>query len=120
VTMFLPAVPASAHTSLRSASPAANAVVWTAVTTVTLTFSGEPTQPTVTVTGADGKNAGTGPATSSGVVVKQPVGTLPAGTVTVRWKVVSPDGDPVEGSYSFTVPPAGASPGSVTHSVTPP
>jgi len=113
VTMLLPALPASAHTSLRASNPAANSTVQTVITTVSLTFSGAPTQPTVTVTGADGKNASTGPATASDVVVKQSVGALPAGTVTVRWKVGSPDGDPVEGSFSFTVAAAGAAPGAV-------
>jgi methionine-rich copper-binding protein CopC len=108
--MLLPALPASAHTSLRATSPAPNSTVWKAITAVSLTFSGAPTQPTVTVTGADGKDAGTGPAKATEVVVKQPVGTLPPGAVTVRWKGVSPDGHPVEGSFSFTVAAPGAMP----------
>jgi methionine-rich copper-binding protein CopC len=121
VTFLLPALPASAHTSLRASNPAANSTVRTAITTISLTFSGAPTQPTVTVTGADGKNASTGPATATEVVVKQSVGALPAGTVTVRWKVVSPDGDPVEGSFSFTnADPGAAASGGATAQSSPP
>jgi copper resistance protein C len=102
VTMLLPAAPASAHVRLRASNPAANSTVTTAVSAITLTFSDTATQPTVTVTGADGRNVGSGPAQVSGVTVTQAVGALAAGVVTVAWRVVSPDGDPVDGTFTFT------------------
>jgi copper resistance protein C len=110
VTMFLPAAPALAHTSLRASTPAANSSVHMPISFVQLTFSSAPTQPSVTVTGTDGQNASRGTAQVDGVVVKQPVGTLPSGAVTVKWRVVSPDGDPVEGTFKFTNAVTGATP----------
>jgi copper resistance protein C len=110
VVAILPALPASAHTSLRASSPAANSEVHMPISFVQLTFSGEPTQPAVTVTGTDGKDASKGVAQVNGVVVKQPVGTLPSGKVTVTWRVVSPDGDPVDGKFTFTNAVSGAAP----------
>ena len=112
VVAILPALPASAHTSLRASTPKANSSVHMPLSFVMLTFSGAPTQPAITVTGTDGKNAGTGSAQVDGVVVKQPVGTLPSGKVTVKWRVVSPDGDPVEGTFTFTNAVEGAAPAS--------
>jgi copper resistance protein C len=102
VTMLLPAAPAFAHVRLRASNPAAGSTVTTAVSAVTLTFSGAATQPTVTVTGANGQNVGSGPAQVSDVTVTQPVGALPPGVITVAWRVISPDGDPVDGTFTFT------------------
>jgi copper resistance protein C len=102
VTMLLPAAPASAHVRLRASNPAAGSTVTTAVSAVTLTFSGAATQPTVTVTGADGRNVSSGAAQVADVTVTQPVGALPPGVITVAWRVISPDGDPVDGTFTFT------------------
>jgi copper resistance protein C len=110
VTIFLPAAPALAHTSLRASTPAANSSVHMPINFVQLTFSSAPTQPSVTVTGTDGKNLSKGTAQVDGVVVKQPLDTLPSGAITVKWRVVSPDGDPVEGTFKFTNAVTGAAP----------
>jgi hypothetical protein len=59
----------------------------------------------------DGRRRENGAARASGDTVTQPVnGTLPDGTYTVGWRVVSVDGHPVTGTYKFTVKgsPAGA------------
>src|SRR4029450_6217156 len=70
VTMLLPAAPALAHSQLKSSSPTANRSVHMPISFVMLTFSSAPTQPAITVTGADGKSAGKGSAQIEGVVVK--------------------------------------------------
>jgi hypothetical protein len=64
------------------------------------------------VTGTDGSNVSSGTAQVDGVVVRQPVDTLPSGRVTVKWRVVSPDGDPVEGTFTFTNAVQGTAPAS--------
>jgi methionine-rich copper-binding protein CopC len=110
VVAILPALPASAHTSLRASTPAANSTVQMPLRVVSLTFSSSPTQPSVTVSGTDGRNATVGSAQVDGVVVRQGVGALPRGAVTVKWRVVAPDGDPVEGTFTFTNAVEGTAP----------
>jgi len=113
LVVAFPAAPAWAHAKLVSTDPAANATVATAVTTITLTFN-EPVKQqftTVVVTGADGVSYSDGSARSVDKQVLQAVKPLPSGAVKVTWKSVSPDGDPIQGSFAFTnaaAPPTSA------------
>ena len=103
---MLLAAPAQAHDTLVKADPADGSTLDTAPTAITLTYSANilHVSPVVRVT----DEAGT-------VVIQQapriegpnaildlPDG-LPKGTNTVQWRVVSSDGHPIEGTFTFTV-----------------
>jgi copper transport protein len=99
---------ASAHAALLSTSPAANAVVQTAPSEVTLHFSEQVTLATDAVrvfdpsgqrvdTGATG-HAGTDPSTAQ---VRLRAG-LGQGTYTVAWRAISADTHPVSGAFTFS------------------
>ncbi|MGW4102983.1 copper resistance CopC family protein [Streptomyces sp. NPDC004976] len=97
---------AAAHTELDSSSPGANATLTGLPPRVTLTFSDEMTQKyaKVAITRPDGESAGTGDPQVQGKSVSLPVDVrAPAGRYTVGYRVVSADGHPVSGSYTFTV-----------------
>ncbi|WP_309103744.1 copper resistance protein CopC [Microbacterium sp.] len=100
--------PASAHDSLVASDPAADTTVETLPAALTLTFSaklidGEGATEVV-VTDPDGASVTDGPATLDGAMVTQPLAaTADAGTYHVIWKVVSSDGHPTSGEFSFTV-----------------
>ncbi|MET8907568.1 copper resistance CopC family protein [Micromonospora sp. NPDC004551] len=123
--LLLPAVPATAHNSLRSASPAQDARLTTAPNAVTLTFleSLKPAFTTIVVSDSGGRKVAAGePAITASAVTVPITGTLPNGSYTVAYRVVSADGHPVQGSYRFTVadPAAPAAPATASPSVTPP
>jgi methionine-rich copper-binding protein CopC len=107
LVLFSP-LSASAHDALVSSSPAADESVETVPSELTLTFSaklidGEGATEVV-VTAPDGSSITDGAATVDGAVVTQPLqGSGPAGEYHVIWKVVSSDGHPTSGEYSFTV-----------------
>jgi methionine-rich copper-binding protein CopC len=107
LVLFSP-LSASAHDALVSSSPAADESVETVPAELTLTFSaklidGEGATEVV-VTAPDGSSITDGAATVDGAVVTQPLqGSGPAGEYHVIWKVVSSDGHPTSGEYSFTV-----------------
>lgn len=107
LVLFSP-LSASAHDALVSSSPAADESVETVPSELTLTFSaklidGEGATEVV-VTGPDGSSVTDGAATVDGAIVTQPLqGSGPAGEYHVIWKVVSSDGHPTSGEYSFTV-----------------
>ena len=107
LVLFSP-LSASAHDALVSSSPAADESVETVPDTLTLTFSaklidGEGATEVV-VTDPDGNAVADGPATVDGAIATQPLrGSGPAGVYHVIWKVVSSDGHPTSGEYSFTV-----------------
>ncbi|MGK9464956.1 copper resistance CopC family protein (plasmid) [Streptomyces sp. G6] len=106
VVLAVTAPQAAAHTELDSSSPGANAALSGLPPRVTLTFSDEMTQKyaKVAVTGPDGQSAGTGEPQVRGKSVSLPVDVRsPAGRYTVGYRVVSADGHPVSGSYTFTV-----------------
>lgn len=107
LVLFSP-LSASAHDALVSSSPAADSTVETLPTDLTLTFSaklidGEGATEVV-VTDPAGASVIDGAATVEGAVVTQPLrGSGPAGEYHVVWKVVSSDGHPTSGEFSFTV-----------------
>ncbi|HEU5161160.1 MAG TPA: copper resistance CopC family protein [Streptosporangiaceae bacterium] len=101
--------PASAHTALRSASPADGASVRPPAQIV-LTYN-EPVQFTrVLVTDAAGRQYQSGrPVNVDNTVTENIASPLPNGRYTVAWRVVASDGHPVEGTYQFTVSGSAAS-----------
>ncbi|MCZ7437014.1 copper resistance protein CopC [Micromonospora sp. WMMC241] len=104
--LLAPATPAAAHNALQSATPAPDARLTAAPTTVTLRFLQRlnPEFTTIVLSDADRRKVPTGtPAvdgTAGTVSVDQP---LADGAYTVAYRVVSADGHPVQGSYRFTV-----------------
>jgi copper resistance protein C len=104
--------PALAHNSLTKAVPAKNATVKEPPATVELSFLEEPEKLTIEVADAQGqKAAASGPSVKGKTGVLTLTDPLPGGTYTVRWSLVSDDGDPIKGTYKFTVDsPATASP----------
>ena len=102
---------AAAHTELDTSSPGAQATLAGLPPNATLTFSDSMTQKyaKVAVTGPDGKSAAAGDPQVDGKTVTLPLETgSPAGRYTVGYRVVSADGHPVSGSYTFTVKAAGS------------
>ncbi|PWK65101.1 hypothetical protein BCL76_11388 [Streptomyces sp. CG 926] len=104
---------ASAHTDLTSGTPAEGATLDALPADIRLTFSDEMTQEyaKVALTGPDGSPAAAGDPQVSGRTASLPVKPgLPSGTYTVGYRVVSADGHPVSGSYTFTLRAAAPSP----------
>ncbi|TQR87679.1 copper resistance protein CopC [Mycobacterium hodleri] len=103
---------AAAHTALVSSDPAKDANLSTAPTAVVLTFSEDinPAFATVVVKSADGSNwVGESPQVDGPrLTAAVGPGRLATGEYTVGYRVVSTDGHPVTGSYTFTI---AASPG---------
>ncbi|MEV1073637.1 copper resistance CopC family protein [Micromonospora parva] len=115
VAVLVPAGPAWAHNSLRAATPARDATVSSAPTEVTLEFMRrlDPAFTTIVLTDAGKRKLATGePVVTGATSTVQVTDTLPNGTYTVAYRVVSVDGHPVQGSYPFTVadPTASAAP----------
>lgn len=107
-TLFV-AQPASAHDELIGSTPAAGSSVEALPGELVLTFSGvllaEPSATDVVVTDAAGTDLTAGDPTFDGTKLTQPLSeTAPApGTVTVIWRVVSSDGHPISGEFTFAV-----------------
>lgn len=99
---------ASAHDALVASSPEIDGTVETLPSEITLTFSdklitGEGATEVV-VTDASGASVANGPATVNGAIVTQPLAAGgAAGAYHVVWKIVSSDGHPTSGEFSFTV-----------------
>jgi copper transport protein len=106
----------SAHALLAASDPVANAVLATAPSTVTLTFTEQPDAKlsSVQVLDASGGSHATGPAVpgapgSNTLTVS--VGPVPDGVYTVAWRTVSAaDGHATAGSFAFSVGAAAAPP----------
>lgn len=115
--LVLTPVAASAHDRLITSDPADGASVQVSPDAITLTFSDTPldVSPVVRVTGADGTVVFDGPPTlvdaTATATLEQP---LAAGTAQVAWRVVSADGHPIEGTFSFTVVEGPAAPATTT------
>lgn len=119
----LAAPQAAAHTDLESSTPADGATLEQMPGSLTLTFSDQMDQKyaQVALTRPDGQPA---PADTPKVSGKQVSLGLQAsglpGTYTVGYRVVSADGHPVSGSYTFTVKQAAGPSPAPTPSTTPP
>ncbi|BDX32366.1 hypothetical protein TUM20985_29130 [Mycobacterium antarcticum] len=98
---------AAAHTALVDSDPARDANLTSSPTAILLTFSEDinPAFATVVVSGADGRNWVSGSPKVEGPRLTAVVGpNRPAtGVYTVGYRVVSTDGHPVTGSYTFTI-----------------
>ncbi|GGX11842.1 transport integral membrane protein [Streptomyces malachitofuscus] len=101
------AAPASAHAALTGSDPERGAVVDTAPTQVSLTFSERiaVSDDAVRVLDPKGKRVDKGdPANPSGTTYSVGlVGGLPDGTYTVAYQVVSADSHPVAGAFTFSI-----------------
>lgn len=112
--LLVPASPASAHDELVSTDPSADAVLETLPERITLTFSADVLTDAgatvVEVTDADGTSLADGAPEPAGAEVTQALAGPASGAVTVKWRVVSSDGHPIDGSFAFTVPEAAPTP----------
>jgi hypothetical protein len=105
LALVLGAGPAAAHSVLLETSPARGAAVATAPSKVVLTFNEMPQGEfsTIHVTGPDGQRRDDGHVQVVNDLVTEPLaGTRPAGRYVVDWRVVSADGHPVSGEFTFT------------------
>jgi copper transport protein len=108
--LLVPAAPAWAHAQLQATSPAGGTRLTTAPTSVTLQFSEsvDVTPDAVKVFDRTGKRMDIGaarhPAVGATFAVVAPLRPrVPDGTYAVAWRVVSADGHPVTGTFTFIV-----------------
>ena len=111
------ATPAQAHDELVSSYPEAESTITGSPAEITLSFSGEliagMQSAAVEVIAPDGQNIATDAPAEDGTSITQHLApNPPAGLFTVRWKVVSSDGHPISGEYTYTVAPTDAVPSS--------
>jgi len=110
----LPAAPAFAHDELVSTDPPADAVLDALPGQITFTYSAdiltEEGTAVVQVTDADGTSLTEGTPVVSGTDATQTLAGAASGPVTVVWRVVSSDGHPIDGTFSFTVNAASPTP----------
>ncbi|WP_448655478.1 copper resistance CopC family protein [Microbacterium lacticum] len=111
------ATPAQAHDELVSSYPEAGSTITGSPAEITLSFSGEliagMQSGAVEVITPDGQNIATDAPSEDGTSITQHLTpNPPAGMFTVRWKVVSSDGHPISGEYTYTVAPTDAVPSS--------
>lgn len=102
----LGAAPAQAHDVLVSSSPADGEVLAVPPPEIELTFSGEiqDISPQVIIAGADGTQIASPEPMVDGTLVTADVQDgLPDGSYVVTWRVVSADGHPIAGRFSFGV-----------------
>ncbi|WP_367402683.1 copper resistance CopC family protein [Kocuria marina] len=99
--------PASAHDELVRTNPQADAKLQKAPTTLELTFSGniQDIGSEVRVTDSHGTDMTRGTLAAQNTAVSQPLreGGDEDETYTVTWRVVSQDGHPIEGTFTYTV-----------------
>ncbi|MBF4461475.1 MULTISPECIES: copper resistance CopC family protein [unclassified Rathayibacter] len=107
------AAPASAHNYLVSASPGVDATVTQQPESLVLTTNDDllvlgtdGSSAALRVVGPDGLYYGDGCVKVVGPSASMPVQLGPSGAYEVTWQVVSTDGHPVSGQYSFTWAPA--------------
>lgn len=115
------ASPAHAHDELLGSDPVADSALDALPAQLTLTFSAEIADDegasVVEVTDAGGTSLTAGAPTVNDNVLTQPLAGEASGAVTVLWKVVSSDGHPISGEFTFTV--AGAPAPAPTETVAP-
>ena len=111
------AAPAWAHEALVASEPAAGAVLIAAPPYLRLTFSGDVVDaaPSVVLRDGAGGDVPAGQPRVDGPTVLLPIEQqLSNGGYAVEWRIVSSDGDPVSGSFAFTVEaPVAATPAPV-------
>ena len=100
-----------AHAALLRTSPSASGIVNTPPARVLLTYSEavEPRFAIVSVTDAAGKQVGAGPPTRSAAdadTLVVPLRKIGQGWYLVYWRVISVDGHPVRGAFTFAVGPS--------------
>jgi copper resistance protein C len=96
---------ASAHTEVKSTSPASGTTGKTSITRVTVTFTGPLEHGTLRVVGPDGKavsvsNGGPDPRKTNRLLVGLKR-TLKAGSYTASWTIVAADGHRQKGAFRF-------------------
>ncbi len=102
----LVAAPASAHDELLSSDPADGAVLTNPPGAITLLFSDPPLDVgnQVILRNSAKETVAQGEPTIEGNAVRLPITEqLPDGAYTVSWRVVSGDGHPIEGAFTFSV-----------------
>jgi methionine-rich copper-binding protein CopC len=107
VALLATASPAHAHDELLGSDPAADSTVDALPAELTLSFSAaiapDEGASEVQVTDAAGTQLTDGTPTAQDNVLTQPLSGTASGPITVLWKVVSSDGHPISGEFSFTV-----------------
>lgn len=108
-------LPAHAHDTLIETDPSDGETLETSPEAITLTYSADVLEvsPVVRIDDADGEPVSEVTPTVDGPTVTAELEEpLAAGTYTVQWRVVSSDGHPIEGSFTFDVEQdtAGAAP----------
>lgn len=131
-TLALPAGSASAHNTLLSSDPTDGAALTTAPTQITWEFDNAVPLETMTVTlidasGARSELSGSTHGAAGDTQVITPLPALPPGPISLRWRLVGPDGHPITGRVDFTLAaappttiPATASTAPATASTIPP
>lgn len=106
--LLVPALPAAAHDELIGTDPSADAVLESLPAEITLSYSADVLPDTgatvIEVTDAAGTSLTDGAPEVSGAEVTQALAGPASGAVTVRWRVVSSDGHPIDGEFAFSVP----------------
>jgi copper transport protein len=107
VVLLAAPAPAFAHAVLVRTVPSASGTVNTAPTSVALTFSEvvEPRFTSISVTNAAGEQLRSGDPTRAGKTISVPLKDLSEGWYLVYWRVISADGHPVRGAYTFALGP---------------
>ncbi|MBQ1443404.1 MAG: copper resistance protein CopC [Renibacterium sp.] len=108
--LLLPAGAANAHDVVENTSPSAGATVASMPSEVTLTMDNVPAAigSKVEVKDASGADWAQDSVTVLDKVVTQKLRAgAPAGGYTVNWRLVSSDGHPIEGTFSFTATGSG-------------
>lgn len=107
VAVLMTASPALAHDALIGTDPADGSTVAALPAQLTLTFSADiaddPGASEMQVTDASGASLAEGAPSVTDNVLTQPLTGEASGVVTVLWKVVSSDGHPTSGQFTFTV-----------------
>lgn len=104
-TMMVAFTPAHAHSVLIDADPFEDAQTERAPAQITLTFNEDIVQlgNEMHVAGPDGETISEGDLIVDGTQVIQPLAEVrPKGAYVVTWRVVSADGHPISGEYTFT------------------
>lgn len=106
--------PAAAHDELLGSDPAEDSTVETLPDELTLTFSGmiatDPGASEVEVTDAAGASLVDAEPVAEDNTLTQALTGEASGAVTVLWKVVSSDGHPIAGEFTFEVSGSGGEP----------